>query len=191
MSLGEALQATLEVAAVLERLGVDFLVGGSFASSFHGVPRSTQDVDLVAELTHEHVERFVAALSSTFYVDDERMRQAIASRTSFNLIHLPTMFKVDVFVARDDAWSRRQLERRERQQIGDAELPIASAEDVVLHKLRWYELGNRSSERQWNDVIGVLKVRRDSLDREYLNEQARRLGVGELLNRAWDAVATP
>lgn len=186
MTLGEALRATLAVARVLDQLGVPYLVGGSLASSFHGIPRSTQDADLVADLRPEHVAPLVAVLSATFYVDEERTRQAVEGGGSFNVIQLATMFKVDVFVVGDDPPSRSEMERREKHPVGPAgeELYLASAEDTILHKLRWYEMGNRVSERQWNDLLGVLKVRRGALDREYLRENAERMGTEGLLEEA-------
>ncbi len=98
MPASDALRITLEVVRALESLGVRYLLAGSLASSFHGIPRSTQDADLVAELHEEQAELLVVALGEAFYADVERLREAIRQRASFNVIHLETMFKVDVFV---------------------------------------------------------------------------------------------
>ncbi len=114
MVLAEPIQVTLRVVRVLDRLGVDYLVGGSLASSLHGVPRATQDVDLVAMLRAHHVDEFVAALSPDFYVDADMIRDAIRRLSSFNIIDLTTMMKVDIFIGRGDAQQREEMARRER-----------------------------------------------------------------------------
>lgn len=182
----EALRACLKVARVLDELEIPYLVGGSIASSLHGDPRSTQDADLVADLREEHVARLVSALGDRFYVDEERVRHAVRRRSSFNVIHLATMFKVDVFVLGDDPMSREEMARRERVDLpgGGGVLAVASPEDTVLQKLRWYRLGHGISDRQWRDLVGVLQVQADRLDRAYLARGAELLGVADLLERA-------
>jgi hypothetical protein len=168
---------------VLRRLGVRHYVGGSIASSAHGVPRSSIDADVVAELGPADAAPFVAALRDGYYVPDERVHDAVARRGSFNVIHLDTMVKVDVFVAKDRPFDRRALERaRPAAAEGAGELPVCSAEDIVLAKLEWYRLGGEASERQWSDVTGLLRVR--SLDEPYLRQGAHELGVADLLDRA-------
>lgn len=172
----------------LEALEIPYFVGGSFASSFHGLPRSTQDADLVADLALEHVSPLIAHLGKGFYLDDERLSSAIRTRSSFNALHLPTMFKIDVFLLSDDPLARQEMERRQRHHLGEGvDAYFASAEDTVLQKLRWYQLGNRVSERQWNDLLGVLRVQGDRLDRGYLDWGAGHLGVEELLAEALEA----
>jgi nucleotidyltransferase AbiEii toxin of type IV toxin-antitoxin system len=175
--------AALEVAVVLDALGVPYYLGGSLASSFHGIPRTSEDADLVADLLPRHVRPFVDALSGRFYVDAERVAGAVRRRASFNVVHLRLAVKVDVFVARDTPLARRALSRRQLLPVADRETPVASAEDIVLEKLRWYEMGGRASERQWLDVLGVLKVQRGHLDLEYLRQGAAELGVEALLVR--------
>jgi len=188
MLASEALRVCVELGRLLDELGVPYLVGGSLASSLYGVPRSTQDADLVADLQEEHVANFVEALAERFYVDEERVRHAVQRRSSFNVLELATMFKVDVFVAGGGKLDREQMKRRERLELpeGSGELDLASAEDTILQKLRWYELGHRVSDRQWRDVLEVLEVQGDRLDREYLHRGADILGVSELLTRALD-----
>lgn len=189
MELADPIAVTLFIAAHLDRLGIRYCVGGSLASSLHGVPRATQDVDLVAELGAEHVSPLVDALRDTFYVDADMIHEALARCTCFNVIHLDTMFKVDVFVREDGAWAREEMKRRQTKQVTATpaqSLVVASAEDIVLHKLWWYKLGQEVSERQWRDVIGVLKVQGDSLDMAYVRRWARQLDVDALLDRALD-----
>jgi hypothetical protein len=187
----EILDITFLVVDTFEQLGIPYLVGGSLASSLHGIPRATQDVDIVARLTQRDVPVLVSALREKFYLDDETIREAVEQRGSFNLIHLGTFLKVDIFVAKDDEASRAQLERRQRYEIeGDSPraLVVASPEDVVAHKLYWYRLGDGVSERQWSDAIGVLRVAAGRLDLEYLRHTAALFGVEDLLERMLDEV---
>lgn len=182
----EIVAITLRVAEAIEQLGVPYAVGGSLASSLHGIPRATQDVDIVADLRAEHVATLAAALRDSFYLDLEAMKEAVRLRSSFNMIHLDTLFKVDVFVAKNDAATRRELERRQGFAIGDSALRtlmMVSAEDIVVQKLHWFQLGDEVSERQWSDALGVLKVQGARIDIAYLLHAASLLGVEDLLRR--------
>jgi hypothetical protein len=182
----ELWQAVLPIIAVLEELDVPYYLGGSVASSFIGVARSTQDVDLVADLELRHTVVFLERLAATYYLDSERLEEAIRRRRSVNAIHLATMFKVDLFVSPHTSFARANLSRRQAIEIPELgrSLFIAAAEDLVLHKLLWYAEGGRVSERQWYDLQGVLRLQRSRLDRGYLNSWARELEVSELLDRA-------
>lgn len=185
MIQAEAFEACLPVIYTFEDLGIDYLVGGSLASSFHGKPRSTDDVDLVADLRLAHGPLLAARLESRYYLDLDRIGQAIRMRSSFNVIYLRTMFKIDVFVKKGDPYSRLEMRRRQRVDIGDGErIDVASAEDSVLQKLVWYRRGGERSDRQWQDLLGVLKVRKKDLDLDYLEQWADDQGVADLLERA-------
>ena len=176
------------VVAALEALEVQHYIGGSFASSAHGAPRSTLDVDIVADLRPEHVERFVEMLSPGFYLDEARIRDAVDRRRSFNLIHLDSMFKVDIFVSKGRPFDRSALARAQHRPLGSdpsgRPVRVASPEDTVLAKLEWYRAGAETSERQWSDILGVLRTKREALDYVYLELQADGLGVRDLLDRA-------
>ncbi|KAB2967096.1 MAG: hypothetical protein F9K18_04715 [Thermoanaerobaculia bacterium] len=183
----DALDTLLAVASALHAVGAPFVVSGSIASSLQGIPRSTRDVDLVADLRPEQVLPFCERLSPGFYVDPERVRHGVARRSSFNVIDLARGFKVDVCLAGDDAASRQQFLRSQPVEVRPGEaVPFASAEDVVIHKLRRYRMGGDVSERQWLDVLGVLKVQKPTIDRDYLACWAAELGVADLLARALD-----
>ena len=185
--LPEQIAVTMLVADALEALGVPYMIGGSFASALHGVMRATMDADLVADLRLDQVAPFAQALGEAFYADAEMMRDAIRRHGSFNLIHLETMFKVDIFIARPRDFDRGQLARRQLHLLSeDPErwAYVASAEDTVLSKLERYRLAGESSERQWRDVLGVLKVQGERLDFEYLRRMAAGLGVADLVDRA-------
>jgi len=193
-ALPEAFAVTLYVVRALERLGVRYLIGGSLASSLHGLPRSTNDADLVAELRGAKVDQFVADLRAEFYVDAGMIRDAIARGASFNLIHLATMFKVDVFVGTRDPMIQEELSRRAEHLLApnSAERAyFATPEDTILQKLDWYKKGGSISDRQWSDVLGVIKVQGATLDSEYLRHWAPHLHVADLLERALEEAASP
>ena len=157
------------------------------ASSVHGIYRATADADFVAALRPDHAEPLVRLLQPAFYADLEAIRAATTSLRSFNVIHLDSMLKVDVFVASTAPFHLMQMRRRVLQAAGpdsQTTLYVASAEDTVLAKLQWYRDGGGVSDRQWNDVLGVLKVQGATLDRAYLEEWARELGLTDLLRRA-------
>jgi hypothetical protein len=185
--LAEQIAVTMVVADALQVLGVTYAIGGSFASALHGVMRATMDVDLIADLRPQHAEPLVQALGDAFYADIESIRGAIRQHTSFNLIHLDTAFKVDVFVAQPREFDRSQLARRQLyvlSQDPERSAYVTSAEDIVLSKLEWYRLGGEISDRQWRDVVGVLKVQGQRLDRDYMLRMAAELKVADLLLRA-------
>jgi hypothetical protein len=184
---GDSIRVTLLVTDVFEKLGVRYAVGGSLSSSLHGVMRSTLDVDIVADMRLEHIQPLVAALSPEFYADVEMMRVAIERHSSFNLIHYETSFKVDVFIPKPRPFDQMQLERRASAVITtdpERSLYVTSPEDVILSKLEWYRMGGEVSDRQWRDILGVLKTKTGGIDLDYLPHWAKQLKVNNLLDRA-------
>jgi hypothetical protein len=182
----ELVQALRPVVDELSRLGVRHYIGGSVASSMHGAGRSTLDVDIVAELDEATAPSLIASLKSEFYVSDAAVLDAVRRRSCFNLIHLATSFKVDVFVSQDREFDRSVLGRAVKNTIGDSEVvsaPVATPEDIILLKLEWYRLGNETSERQWADLTTVAKLQGDQLDRNYLHHWSSDLGVSSLVER--------
>ena len=199
----DMLLALTPVVEEFERLGVPYYIGGSLASSAYGVARATLDADLVADLASAQVGAFVAALQASYYLDESAINDAIQRRLSFNLIHLATMIKVDVFINKARL-SDAEAFRRVRQEPLDDEdanategadatrrYALASPEDVILAKLEWYRLGGETSERQWSDILGVIKVQGPALDEAYVRQWAGALNLADLLQRALDAAGFP
>jgi hypothetical protein len=173
---------------VFDRLEIPYEVGGSVASSAYGIPRTTMDLDLVADLKPVQVDELAALLAPDFYADADTMREAIKRGRSFNLIHLASAYKFDVFPLRKDAYSQTEFGRRQHIEIRalgpePIECAVASPEDTILRKLEWYRAGRETSERQWNDLRGVLKISGSRLDLAYMREWAPVLKVSDLLER--------
>jgi len=185
--LTEPVQVTLKVVNVFEKLNIPYLVGGSLASAVHGVIRSTVDTDIVADIHPESVDELTKLLDAEFYIDPEMILDAINHQSSFNIIHLDTMFKVDVFIMKQRPFDLNQMQRRSLQNFSDEPHQSAyftTAEDIILAKLEWFRAGGEVSDRQWKDILGVLRVQADRLDLEYLRKWARELAVSDLLLKA-------
>ncbi len=185
--LTEPIDVTLRVVAALEQLGVPYFIGGSLATALHGIARATMDVDLIADLHANQADALVALLGDEFYADADMIRDTVRHQSSFNLIHLNTMFKVDIFVRSQRAFDQEQFKRRVRRTLADlpnSEAYVASVEDNILAKLEWYRLGGEVSDRQWQDITNVIKVQRERLDLPYLRRWAKSLAVADLLERA-------
>jgi len=178
-----------KVIECFEKLGIAYYIGGSVASSAYGIARATMDVDLVAKVEMHHAGNLVKALEKDYYIDADMITDAIHRRASFNLIHLETMLKIDVFIAKAGLYDSEAFDRRQPDTL-DEENPrkfyLSSPEDIILNKLQWYQKGGSVSEQQWKDVLGVLKVQAVKLDLEYLKYWASRLNLSDLLNRAFD-----
>jgi hypothetical protein len=184
--LPEALRVALSVIDVLEEIEIRYHVGGSYASSIHGIPRQTQDIDLVVDLPLTVVDRLASMVRDDFYVDEESARRAIRDKSSFNIIHFESGIKVDLFVRGDAPFDLEEF-RRHRPVLIQAEperrVYVKTAEDILLRKLHWYRQGGEVSDRQWTDVLGVARIHGDALDRAYLERWAPELGVEKLLER--------
>jgi hypothetical protein len=183
----DPLAVALTVAGVLEGLGVRYTTGGSIASSAAGEPRSTMDIDIVAALGESEVPALVSALSPEFYVDEEALLRAVRSRGIANLIHQVTQLKVDVHVAGGTPLDEQQLQRRQTLEVSDGRrLYVHPPEDILLQKLRWFRRGGETSDRQWRDIVAIIRVQGVRLDRAYLEAYAPVMGVSDLLQRVLD-----
>lgn len=178
----------LKVARVLEQLDIPYVIGGSLASTIHGEPRATLDVDFAVQLRPHHAEELVAAFGDEFYVDATALREAAEHRSTCNLVHLPSVVKVDLHVRPDAGIFAEELRRALRLRLGEDPpefARVATAEDTIVQKLRWYDREGGVSDRQWRDVQGVLKAMNQRLDLDYLQRWATELGLSDLLTRAF------
>jgi arginine deiminase len=181
-------QAVKLFVKTLEQLNVPYYIGGSIASSVYGISRATMDVDLVSELKSVHVKFLVQALQNDYFIDENMILDAIKNKSSFNLIHLSTMIKIDVFISSERMFDKTSFSRRKQDKLSEeldsVQVFLCSAEDTILSKLEWYKSGGSVSDRQWKDILGVIKVQGELLDKDYLMEWAEELNVKELLEKA-------
>lgn len=180
------LALVLRMAEVLDELGLRYALGGSMASSLVGEPRSTVDVDLAVQLDPASGEALLDRVDDAFYVPLDAARTAIRRQSSFNLVDTANALKVDIFVLGDGLLDRMQIERRLLVDVPGAPggIWVTSPEDQVLRKLDWYRQGERVSDRQWRDVVGILRVHRGSLDDAYLAATASALDLADDLEEA-------
>jgi len=183
----ENLRVVREVAGVFDRLAIPYALGGSVASSVHGINRFTRDADLSAEPFPGREGEFAGSFGPDYYLSVPAIRDAVRDRSCFNIINTSTGFKIDVFVRKDRAFERSAMERRLSVMLPDLpEQPMSfvTAEDAILFKLEWYRLGNEALDQQWKDIIGILKVQGGKLDETYLDRWAAELKVTDLLAKA-------
>jgi len=189
MKKNDIISAIDMVIECFKRFGIDYCIGGSVASSAYGIARATVDVDLIAKIETKHVDNLVKALEKNYYIDAGMITNAIQEKSSFNLIHLETMIKIDVFILRDQPYDLKAFDRRQTDTLDEESARnfyLSSPEDVILSKLQWYHLGGRLSQQQWKDVLGVLKVQGDRLDLKYLKYWASKLNLSDLLNGSFN-----
>lgn len=193
----DSVAITLLVTITLDRLHIPYFIGGSLAGIMYGEYRTTQDTDIVAALQPQHIAPFIAALTHDFYLQPEAITQALADvalvneypefRPSFNLIHLATGFKIDIFMATHRPFETSQFQRRTYETLAinpPRTAAVTTAEDIVLAKLEWYNLGSCVSTQQWRDILAILKVQTDQLDQIYLRNWAEHLHIRDLLDLA-------
>ena len=163
----------------LDECGIPYMITGSFASNIHGLPRATQDVDVVIEVDRRTLERFFESLGSAFYRSSEAAMDALARQKMFNIVHLETGFKIDLIIRKSRPFSRMEFSRRQPAFYLGANRWFATAEDTILAKLEWSKMAG--SERQFNDALSVAKLQGDNLDRAYLDKWAREIEILNLL----------
>ena len=188
MNTSEIIQALTPLVEAFDRFGIAYYIGGSVASSVHGRRRYTQDVDMVAALQLKHVQTLVAMLQQEYYIDADMIRGAIQNRSSFNLLHHDTGVKVDVFVQKSNPFAQQEMRRAREDvlEVGSRPFFFASPEDMILAKLDWWKLGGGVSNRQWNDILEMMKEKHVALDIAYLRQSAPMLGVADVLEKAFN-----
>jgi len=190
MKTPDILVALKPVIHIFEKLSIPYYIGGSIASSIYGIARATLDVDIVAHIETQHIPALKQHLENDYYIDADMIKEAIHNKSSFNLIHLETVLKIDVFIYRDEPYQRQAIQRKLKDTLEEENSATAfffsSPEDIIINKLIWYKMGEEVSDRQWLDVIGVIKIQGDSLDKSYLKEWSQKLKIPELLNKAFN-----
>jgi hypothetical protein len=180
MSSTEVLQ---RVTVALGSAGIPYMLTGSFASSFYGSLRSTQDIDFVIEASAAQLQDFAGQLlRNEYYVDIDAALEALNRESLFNLIDLKTGWKIDLIIRKSRAFSQEEFRRRQQVDLGGITLFVATAEDIILAKLEWAKLGE--SQRQIDDAAGILKLQGDSLDRSYLEKWVPDLGLAQQWSNA-------
>jgi len=165
--------------ALLDKVGIPYMVAGSLGSSLHGRPRATNDVDLVIDPTESQLQQFLDKLGSDYYVSKEAAQAALRARSAFNVIDIKTGWKADLRVRAASAFSTAEFERRQKAAVLGMEVWVLSPEDAILSKLEWAK--ESASEQQLRDVLGVLQVQGKKLDEQYLWKWAKSLGVQDTL----------
>jgi hypothetical protein len=165
----------------LNQSGVPYYLTGSMASNYWGVPRSTHDLDFVIKLCAEDVATLAAAFQGDFFIQEDSVRGALRPPFQFNALDQRSSLKVDFWVATDDPFAQEMFQRRKCVSLFGVRAWIASAEDVVLHKLLWHN--HTPSERQLLDAAGIWAVQAKKLDEVYLSTWAAKLHVEKLFGQ--------
>lgn len=168
------------VATKLEECGIEYMIAGSFASNFYGIPRATQDADVVVEINAPAIDRLSRTLGEAFYFDAEGAKELLKLGVMLNAVHYETGFKIDIIVRKNRQFSQEEFRRRKLASFVGRQCWFATAEDTILAKLEWSKMGE--SERQFNDAVNIAKVQGKNLDLAYLRHWAADLQVEILLN---------
>lgn len=182
----DSLKVLLRIVDAFGKLNLPYVIGGSFASSFHGLPRTTHDVDIVAVIEEKDIKGLAAEFENDFYVDEELLKRAVRQKSSFNMIHLDTAFKVDIFIA-NPGFQEKEIERGQLVELKadtNHSFYFLTPEDTVLAKLDWYRKGIGMVFRQWSDISIVIRIQGERLDVEYLRNWASELQLSDLLEQA-------
>ena len=165
-----------DISRKFERAGIRYMLTGSMAMNYYAVPRMTRDIDVVIEITSEHVPRVVEAFRADYYVNEQSIRESVVNESIFNLIHNESVIKVDCIVRKASEYRKTEFARRRQISIVDFSTFIVSKEDLIISKLEWAK--DSRSELQFGDVKNLLAT---GYDREYLERWTKQLGLANLL----------
>jgi hypothetical protein len=182
--VNETEEALQQLISVFQTMMIPYRIVGSVASSTQGMMRSTLGIDIVTKIAAQHIAQLALQLKNEYHLDEELAREAVKRGSSFNIIHLITMIKIDVFMLGKRTYDLVSFERERRENLDGLMLSFKTPEDIILGKLEWFVQTDKTSERQWRDVIGLLKVQADALDLDYMQTWAKDLDVTELLDQA-------
>lgn len=164
----------------LERLRIDYMLTGSMALVNYAMMRMTADIDIVIEAAIVDADKIIEEFKADYYVPQHRVRDAIARKAMFNLLHQEKIVKIDCIVRKDTEFQKQAFARRQRIRFADDfDVWIIGKEDLILSKLNWAK--ETKSEMQLRDVASIL---RNGYDKAYIEDWTYRLGVVELLNEA-------
>ena len=171
------------VVQVLNQLNISYMLTGSVASSFYGLPRSTHDIDFVAVILPHDAKKLAKSFDpNRYYISEETIQEAIAQGSPFNLIDSHTGLKADFWPPKSDPYHQTCFNRRKKQKIFENDTYIATPEDLILTKLEWYKLSG-GSEMQFKDALGIYEVQKKDLDLEYIYKWSEHLGVKHLVDK--------
>jgi len=165
----------------LQHAGIDYVICGSIAASFYGVERSTQDADIIIDLTEEQLTNFLKLLGDDYYVNGDAVLEALKQRTMFNIIDVENAWKADLIIRKKTDFYAEEFHRKRKEKLLGKDLYILSPEDVILSKLDWAK--NSRSEQQFRDALGVAMVQWERLDKDYLHKWAKELQVENTLKQ--------
>lgn len=183
--LTDPITVALDIAAILDYLGIPYLIGGSIASAVWGEARATQDIDVVVELANHQIDALLQAVSPRFYASETAIRDAIQHATSFNLIDQESLVKIDLFILTAAPFSQSEFQRRRAYVVREPNqsLVLPTPEDIIIQKLLCYQMNHRQSDnqsdKQWRDVLGVVKLQGLGLDFAYLWHWVIELGLAD------------
>ncbi len=190
MNQNEIIDAIEPVIKAFNDTGIPYYIGGSIASSAFGTARATLDIDIVSKISFEHVIPLINKLKDEYYIDEGAIKDAIETEFTFNIIHLQTMLKINVFIFKKQSFYQEAFERRVLEKLEDSpdalEIYLCSPEDIILAKLDWYKARGKTLEQQWRDVLGVIKVQSNNLDINYLKFWSKDLEVYDLLIKCFE-----
>lgn len=186
IDIKDSLDVALRVGAALDAIGCPYFVGGSVASSLHGEPRATNDIDFVVAMRPQRVAAFAEKLGPDFEVDADMLRDALVHGSCANIFYLPLVTKIDLFALGSSRYDESEFQRKQkvRIRVSGEELYVKAPEDTVLRKLLWFQAGGEVSSKQWRDVVEVLRISGATLDRGYMQRWADELRIDPLLQRA-------
>ena len=174
----------IKVSEILETLQIDYLITGGMAVSIWGRPRSTFDIDIVVKLKRPDINglfKLLKEISKNGYVSEEAAQEAIKLKTEFNFNDPDTGLKIDFWIMKEDGRSKIEMNRRIKIQIGKQDIYFISPEDLIIHKLIWFN--ETDSQRHLEDAQSVLKFSKNKIDSDYLNKSAIQLDVNNILDR--------
>lgn len=188
------LTTVLEVTELLEQAEIEYFIGGSLASSLWGQERTTHDADIAALIAEPQLEVLERLIEWPYILDSADLRKSLSSTADFasgQILNGETLDKIDLFLLMEDDFAHAQLRnRRYVEVVPGRSLPFAAPEDIVITKLRWFVLGNRISDRQWNDIVQVLEMQHGMLDDGYMARWAEHFQLSDLLTEAERQVVT-